>query len=486
MMVRRYIVKDMPEAVSLIRKDLGKEAVILSTKRIRVKMWLGLWRAPRIEVMAAVGADIPVRAPSTQFRDVARELEKISERAQVTSINSTASTVNPLASTSVKASTEQMDKQGQTYSKEHPDTSFIPFHPESIVNANRAGVPAESEVAATTVAMPKNVSLDLENVLSELSDMKRMLGEAMLNQPTSTVPSDHLTIARALQSLQQGQGNHNSIDRMGQVEELLDRLRHQGVNSAIVEWVHGELQKLSGQRNFSGEQVGEMAQSEQISWVEEVARLLLSRFSTYSVLAQPIANTSRVVAFVGPTGVGKTTTIAKLAALHVLTGKRSVGLVTADTFRIAAVEQLKTYATILNVPLEVVGEGDSLQSAIQRLSHCDLLFIDTAGRNYFDFECMQGIQKLLSDVAVDETYLVLSLTSKPDDLELLASLFQRMTIDKFLFTKMDETSSYGAVLNLLQTYHKPLSYISTGQNVPDDIEVASLESIIRSVVGGAV
>jgi flagellar biosynthesis protein FlhF len=201
--------------------------------------------------------------------------------------------------------------------------------------------------------------------------------------------------------------------------------------------------------------------------------------------AEPIASTSRIVALVGPTGVGKTTTIAKLAALHVLGGQRKVGLITTDTFRIAAVEQLRTYANILNVPLQVVYQPSELQHALNALADCDLILMDTAGRNFRIDRNVIEMKHILSAVPVDETYLVLAMTSKPDDLDRVAAVFQELPVDKFLFTKMDETSTYGAILNLMMTYRKPISYVTTGQNVPDDIEVANVEKVLRLIFGGA-
>ena len=200
---------------------------------------------------------------------------------------------------------------------------------------------------------------------------------------------------------------------------------------------------------------------------------------------RPIAKESRIVALVGPTGVGKTTTVAKLAALNVLAGSRKVGLLTMDTFRIAAVEQLRTYANILNVPLQVVYHRDEVGAALERLADRDLILVDTAGRNFRLDTHVEELQGLLGMIPVDETFLVLSLTGKLEDLDVIAEAFGNLPVDKFLFTKLDETASYGAILELLWTHRKPLSYLTTGQNVPDDIEVASVERLVRLIFGGA-
>jgi flagellar biosynthesis protein FlhF len=197
----------------------------------------------------------------------------------------------------------------------------------------------------------------------------------------------------------------------------------------------------------------------------------------------PVSVQSRVVAFVGPTGVGKTTTIAKIAAVELLKNKRKVGLITADTFRIAAVEQLKTYANILQIPVEVVFSTEEVAEAIDKLKDRDLILIDTAGRNYGDTVFVEKLNEFLKASQPDETCLVLSLTTKSADLEHIVANFEGVEIDKFIFTKLDETSSYGALYNLAHRFRKPLAYLTTGQNVPDDIEVATPERIAKLVVG---
>lgn len=182
-----------------------------------------------------------------------------------------------------------------------------------------------------------------------------------------------------------------------------------------------------------------------------------------------IAADTRIAHFVGPTGVGKTTTIAKLAAEQVLKYNRKVGFITSDTYRIAAVEQLKTYATILNVPLEVVFSPQELVRAFQQLQQCDIIFMDTAGRNFRNQMYVSELNSLLQTNGNSETFLVLSLTSKYKDMKAITENFAKFRLDKVLFTKMDETFSYGSVVNLLSDFPLRLSYITNGQNVPEDI-----------------
>jgi len=192
---------------------------------------------------------------------------------------------------------------------------------------------------------------------------------------------------------------------------------------------------------------------------------------------------TKVVALVGPTGVGKTTTIAKLAARFSLIEKKKIGLITLDTYRIAAVEQLKIYADIMGLPLQVVYKPGDLKSAVDHFSNRDLIFIDTAGRSPRNDEQMAELVALLREAHPDEVILVLSATTNSDDLFDTFKRFNIMKIDKIIFTKLDETNCYGSILNTIHRTKKRLSYITNGQNVPDDIELLNDIQIAQMIMG---
>jgi len=192
-----------------------------------------------------------------------------------------------------------------------------------------------------------------------------------------------------------------------------------------------------------------------------------------------------IVALIGPTGVGKTTTIAKLAANLKLREKHRVGLITLDTYRIAAVDQLKRYADIIGAPLRVVNGEDDLRDSVHGMSDCDFVLIDTAGRSPNDTLKLNELKTLLTASNPDEVHLVLSSTASSECLQLAISRFSDVRVDRVIFTKIDEAAHVGVVLNTLRKVNKSLSYLTTGQDVPEDIEVGRGKRLAQLILGGS-
>jgi len=202
--------------------------------------------------------------------------------------------------------------------------------------------------------------------------------------------------------------------------------------------------------------------------------------------AGPIAVTPgrcRVAALVGPTGVGKTTTIAKLAANYRLKDKRRLGLITVDTYRIAAVEQLRTYANIIDLPMQVVSTPKEMREAVRQMAGLDLLLIDTAGRSPKDEVRLQELKAFISEASADEVHLVLSSVAASRTLEQTAERFAAVGTTALILTKLDEANGLGNLLPVLRSSRLPLSYLTNGQNVPDDIEVADPSRLTKLILG---
>lgn len=195
----------------------------------------------------------------------------------------------------------------------------------------------------------------------------------------------------------------------------------------------------------------------------------------------------KLVFFVGPTGVGKTTTIAKLASRYKLEKECRLAIITADTYRVAAVEQIRTYANILSVPIDVVYSADELKQSIEKYQEYDLILIDTAGRSHKNEEQKEDLRQLL-EVARDydqEIYLVVSATTKYRDLVKITQTYSDISSYRLLFTKTDETGALGNILNIRMLTQAPLSYMTFGQNVPDDISETDAQYIAKQLLGGS-
>jgi len=192
----------------------------------------------------------------------------------------------------------------------------------------------------------------------------------------------------------------------------------------------------------------------------------------------------KIIAFIGPTGVGKTTTIAKLAAKFALQEELKVGMVTADTYRIAAVQQLETYSDIMNIPLEVVYSEKELKEVINgKFEDFDLIFLDTAGSSWTDKMQLGRLKNFTDKDLVTETHLLISLNTKTEDINKILDNFSTLEPDKIILTKVDEASKYGDIINLRNKYNLPYSYITYGQDVPDDIVEADTNKLFEYLLG---
>lgn len=226
--------------------------------------------------------------------------------------------------------------------------------------------------------------------------------------------------------------------------------------------------------------------SEQLSNQELVRRKIAGLIETMVPAAERLAvgqpGKPRIVAMIGPTGVGKTTTIAKLAANFKLREGKSVGLITIDTYRIAAVDQLRTYANIIDVPLRVVLTPTELRDAIDSMRGAQLILIDTAGRGQNDQIKLRELKSFLDAAGTDEIHLVLSTTCSRANLLAALEKFSQLGIDRIIFTKLDEAVGVGMLLDVIRKVNTRLSYFTTGQNVPDDIEPGTGRYLARLIL----
>ncbi len=290
------------------------------------------------------------------------------------------------------------------------------------------------------------------------------------------------------------EGNRESADLLKEIEGLKDMIKSLQIYSTDKKYP-GKLEKI---HEYLTEQEVDISLRSQIMdellekwfvfkqqstdeevqvWLEEAMLGILEKVENGKPGLQ-----KKYINIVGPTGVGKTTTLAKVAAETMLKHDKKVAFITTDTYRIAAIDQLKTYAKILNVPIEVAYNLEDFKRAAERFSHYDFVFIDTAGRNFRNPQYVKDLNEIIHFTDEMETYLVLSMTSKQKDMEDIYRQFAAIPIKQVIFTKADETSTFGQIFNFIHTHKLGAAYITDGQNVPDDIEIATSSQLLKMAI----
>jgi flagellar biosynthesis protein FlhF len=227
---------------------------------------------------------------------------------------------------------------------------------------------------------------------------------------------------------------------------------------------------------FDSDIPGEKQQHVQLKIAKQILKFVKVDNSIHSE-----GNGQKILALVGTTGVGKTTTIAKLAAQFMLRDKKKVGLISVDNYRIGAMEQLKAYADILGVPCFPAFNRKDLLFVLKQLENKDVILIDTAGQSQYDSSRISELQRMITDDLEIQSHLLLSVATSEDEMERTAVNFGTLKFQNYIFTKIDEAQTRGSIINQLMKLNLPVSYFTTGQNVPEDIETASKEKIVQLI-----
>lgn len=322
----------------------------------------------------------------------------------------------------------------------------------------------ESRVASYEA--PKNTVDLLRRMTEEIETKQRRLDEDEKNEVFekynySIIKSDLEEVKQALNQITEHLKYRNSIQYPPLLKKAFVNLLEKEVDEDLAnKIVRTVLTKLSG----------EELKSEKI--IENEIINVIADIIKFSKPIKPIRRKSFVLAFVGPTGVGKTTTVAKLAAIYKLFENAKVALISADTYRIAAIEQLQTFANIANIPMDVAYTPEDIARIIRKHQDKDIILIDTVGRNQRQTEHISELAKFIKSADPDEVHLVLSATSSYKNMIDVYNRFKALVPNRLIFSKVDEAVSLGYILNIAYKTKLPLSYITTGQNVPDDIAVA--------------
>ena len=387
MKIKKYEVYEMKDALAQIKKDLGPEAVILSTKKIVKNGNYGLFSKPMIEVTAAVDYQ-----PNK----------------------------NPVAN--------RVTLNEDTYTPQSKQT------------------PAYENDLDKFTEIINSFGLDkIKVVIDEISEIKKQMSEV------KDAISGNLI-----------------IDLNENLSIYYKILVKNGVDEVIAYRFLKSFEKRFSD-NFSGIQL-------KSALVQFFAELIPIKHDYFDVMKQ------KIIAMVGPTGVGKTTTIAKIAANMALKMHKKVCLISIDTFRIGAVEQLKTYADIVDVPLKVASSQDELRQIIMECKDYDYILLDSMGRSQFDQTQIEELESFLSASQLISVVLVLSMSCNHSEILDTYDRYNSLSPEYVIFTKMDETIKFGPVVNLPLIKKIPLLLLTTGQNVPDDMEIPDGKKIAKKVL----
>jgi len=430
MLVKTFQAPSMAEALRMVKAELGPDAMILSTKKEKTGGVLGFFSKQAYRVTAAVD---PARKsnPPQSVPTVYREAP-VRERTAREEMES--SMLAPLARElkDLREKVEVLARRGEEFRKE-----------ESVTDGEQLPAPVDG-------------SFNLKNIpRSDLEEIKKLLLATLTKSQEGVVKTVEWPSADEQAGLEEPTGEQ----LLPEDSPLARELARNGVSTELIRTIIDTLNALpvQGENQSVNSRLGET----------------LGRLIKFAGTLRLKKNSPRIIALVGPTGVGKTTTTAKLAAMYALNRGNKVALITMDIFRVGAVEQLKTYSRIMGIPLEVASTPKELEKAVEKHSGCDLIFIDTAGRSHKDKEKLDEMKSFLEHKIPVEVYLCLSATTKDRELEEILHRFSIFKISKVVFTKIDESESLGNMVNLLMKDNLPIAYFTNGQRVPEDIEVAT-------------
>lgn len=440
MIIKKFQGNTETEAITKARDELGKDAVVMNVKTIKPRGIMKLFKPQVVEVTAAL--DENNNAGSSPANAGAAYAPSDAAREAAEAFKSMMAAVPKQESASV--------------SEEAPKAAPV----------NNPGFPPSPTPVQTSVTDPAK-SKALEENMEKLQELLRAQIASEEMKGTKMAPSAP-------------EKEHGSR-----------RKEEAGSNLSFIKMIYNTLVENEVDEHYVNQIMGEMdnvihGEAQIDSILSNLYQKLILKFGRTEGINLDDSRPT-VAFFIGPTGVGKTTTVAKLASIFKISKKKQVAFLTADTYRISATEQLKTYADIIEAPISVVYTPEDVESELSKYKNYDLILVDTAGYSHKNSDQQQEIKRFIDAVGEDykrEVYLVLSATTKYADLKSIVDAYRSVSDFRLIFTKLDETGSYGNLLNVKMYSGAPLSYTTNGQNVPDDLQVFNSQRIVKLLLGG--
>ncbi|MBE5936419.1 MAG: flagellar biosynthesis protein FlhF [Lachnospiraceae bacterium] len=465
MVIKKYLADTQQAAILLAKEDLGNNAVVMNIKEIRPKGIFRIFMKCKVEVTAAVDDNISSGTANDSNSTVNLVAdEKVSLTPNPKTLDALEQAMRNGELDRKKDKNEEKNNSGKKdiVSKDNASKD------DNVIN-NNDSKDNRSKIKETEQPSKNDELVDFEKRIAHIQDsIKDLIDERIKNDTQKKVDEGS--------SDEHFSDDSDATDDSRRVDSYKKLIYEQLIDSEVTPTHAKEL-------------------------IEEIKDLITPDITIDRVLAivyqkiilnlgQPmLINTKsdgkmHCSFFIGPTGVGKTTTIAKIVSDLKLNHNCKVALITADTYRIAAVEQLTTYASILDIPLSVVYSPEELKEALTKFKDFDHVLIDTAGRSHLNNDQQNDLKKLLDSVSNKDVYLTLSITTKYKDLIEVAEAYKKITEYRMIFTKLDETNGIGNIYNLRRITKSPLSYITYGQNVPDDFSKIDTQDIAKIMLGG--
>jgi len=437
--IKKFTARTEQEAIEMVKNALGLDALVLNIKKVQPQGWVAFFRKPSVEITAAYEENA---TPVFKREPLPHPSE---------------TTVNHGAGTEKNGGNPQRQRE-ETASAAWPERNTVAREHEQDENPETAGTWNDDGTKTYRLG-----DIDKQRLITQQVKIN-MLEQELDNKENLLEKAASLLSAAAHKEKSYGKRKYEN----NLIQIFYDALTAQGVTGEIAEHLLYDVNSLVNPTELP-----------------LIVKVVYNNIVGILSGASPDgASPDGVYFFLGPTGVGKTTTIAKLSSRFVFNDGAKVGLVTADTYRIAAVEQLKTYAEILGIDITIVYNAVDLQDILPKMeSFSDVVLIDTAGRSHKNAEAVKDLTELVNVRPDAKKFLVLSLTTKYDDLLSIVRAYSEFADFDIIFTKADETLYFGTILNICYLTGKKAVYITNGQNVPDDISVIDPYKIAKSLMG---